>query len=775
MSSANHFLSPRLYREGLRQLLPMGLLVGILSIGLPLVKILVLVFSGFGGVGSTAYTLSNLTGVSYVMLAVLAVFALVAAFYLFNFQNKRGSADFYHALPVSRSNLYLSFLAPILTWVWGIGLLALLLVVVTALVGGVHLTFALVAVSLGLLLSASLFLIAATLAAVSVTGTWFSNLVVTGLIIFTPYLVTKTFMQLVSGGIPSIPAQSVGAIGSTSIHNSFFLLFVQRVNMVSHYSLASYVASIIVTLVWSFVLIGAGAWFFRRRRSEMAGTSAPTKGFQLICRVVLSIFVVGLLMSSSVTFGGWMIGTGGMSGAIFSVSSLRDGILSLIVALVVFLVFELITTRKWRRLVRAIPSFSLVLAFTAVLFSAAYLYSAHEKRAAPPAGQIASVQILSLDYGVNPVSPPAFDTLFLASSGWQAIPYNQARIQSLMIQDPGVLQAIADKLRGSFDPGALDTGDGSGRVIMLVEARTKKGQKLRRLINVCLGERPDKVAQALLRDPEVMRAILALPQPGKTTVSLSSPLTPFVNNVPKNLRMSNAEKRRIYQDFYRVFYTGYQKLSPEEQYQITGGWFSRLTTPTSVESTTIASFTADGNIRVYSKVGAQPTATDYIFTLPEALNYQWKTIGRGAAAAFNANPLLVHVDEIELFTPSDLAGWLGTMPLSSSASGGNPFWSVISQRSVDSTRDSQSPRYNDPNTTGFSGVDTETIGNAAMQRAEAIICPALTRDFNVDAPVFAYVTIGAYTAKGHGGDQTPLVVPLTAQEANALRVLTTGK
>ncbi|MCL2654732.1 MAG: hypothetical protein FWD65_03420 [Coriobacteriia bacterium] len=752
MRKSKRLLSLSLYKEGLRQLLPVGLLFGILGVGLSSAQIV----AGITGHGGAKLVLRDLTPSALTMFFFVAALAFISVLYLFNFLNKRGSVDFYHALPASRLTLYLSFAASILTWVWGVGIAALSLIVAVALIGGVPLTLGMVLMSYGLLLSASLFVVGAALVAVSITGTWFSSAVVTGLIVFTPYLVMKSFMQAVLSRVPGIPIEFADTIGGVSLHNTFFLLLVQRSVGVSHYAAASFIASIVVTFIWSFILVAAGAWLFRRRKSEMAGGSAPSKSFQLAYRVALSIFVVTFIMSTFITLGTQAISFDGLAASASLSSSLSALVVPLVVSLLVFLAFELITTRKPSRLLRALPSFGLVLAFIAAFFGAVALYTAYEKRAIPAAtSQITSVRIMSSNYTFNSGAPRGYDTLFLGGIAPQANSYNQLLTQNITVKNPAVLRATANKLQELFR--VQDSNDNT--TTMLIEVRTRAGRTLYRVITVTLDTHSDAFWRAMVDTPEVKEALLALPKPDvQTTFESSAFMLSSSSGLPKPLQTSYDEQQRAFRKLYDIFYNEYQKLSPEEQYQFTNALVGAGSSAASKETTTIADFTRGGDIQIDGKLGNRPYENFYAFTSPEASTYQWKLTGRSVAGILDESPSCVHIDGIDLYTPAALRGMQWGASGSAVAA---PFWSVESQWFVFSGQQDD---------TASSAV--QTISNAKMQQAAAIIHPALLRDFDLNAPVYAQVFVGVYDTKGSLHTHAPLIVPLTAQEAAALRGLT---
>jgi len=749
MKSSKRLLSPSLYKEGLRQLLPAGLLFGLLSIGLSLAQVIFIAIDD-ANYGGLKLALSDLTGPALVILVVAVAFAFIAVFYLFNFLNKRGSADFYHALPASRPTLYFSFSAAILTWVWGAGLLALLLIVTAALISGISLTFALIVTSFGLFLSTTLFALGASLLAISITGTLFSNLVVTVLIVSVPYFITSCFVNGVAALVPSIPVEFIGMIGNVSLHNTFFMLAEPLLSGGSASGPAAAVpASIIATLVWSVALMGAGAWFFRRRKSEMAGTSASSKGFRLVYRVTLAVLVTVIGIRTFI--GASTNDTKGLTVALSSVPArfLQPMATTILIALVAFLVLEFVMTRRWLRLLSVLPSFALVLAFVAVLFGAIFLYSAYENRFAPVASQIASVRLLSSNYGDEQATASLTPSLFFPDD--QQISYNQLRLQQLTIKDPTLLRATADKLREPLNADTLYDSS-HGAVPMLIEVRTKTGRVSHRLISVRTGAQSDSFNQALLDAPEVAHALLALPRPNAQTQ--------FDGNMfPMSTAMGPAfvsfgEQQRANRKLFDIFSAEYQNLSPEKQGQIQSGVTQLVT---STETTTIADFTRGGFIQVSGMLNMRGFTNTYTFITPKASEYQWQQNCLDLRRALDAPGSKVHVDAVSLYMPPGLRNALAMDGTSDGTSDGvtmiGSFWAVKSQRHIDE-------------------FSAPKISEAAMQRATAIIQPALSRRFMLDAPYYAQISYAYYPAADEANNQATLTVSLTAQEAAALQALT---
>jgi len=758
----------------------MGVLFGILGAGFPFAEVVMTIVSVLSKTGNPKMAPSDLTSMTWVAFAVVAVFSLAAVFYLFNFLNRRDGSDFYHALPVSRAALYFSFLAAVLTWVWGIGILSFLCIVATALLGGTALTGAMVAVSFGLLLSATLFLVAATAVAVSTTGTRFLNLLVFTLILFVPNGVATAFTRAVSARVPSLPSEFVGAIGNVSLHNTLFLL----TSDTSLYGGSSFVASIIVTTLWSIVLIGVGAWFFRRRLSELAETMTLSRGFLLVCRVAFAILLVVLgtvtLVGGSAANVNNMVTLqiGSSPQPTSFVMLLKSSIPLLAIILVAFLVFELLATRKLKRLWRVLPSFGLVLAFTVVFFGIIFWYSAAEKRFVPTASQIASVQVLSSGYDTDSGSAvaPVYSTLF--SSDDSSASYNEILLQQIMNTDLVLRQAAATKLKEPFPANVLTNPDGYNMATLVV-VRMRDGRTAQRLISVRTSSNSDVFVRALTDSPKAAAAFLALPKPN-AQMQFSSNGGMFALSSGGSVNtdfVSPAQQDRAYRTLYSLFYDEYQKLSPEEQYEILYGDQSQGVAMVSTEATAVADFVGGGTVQVGGVLNMQGYSNTYNFATPKASEYYWKMTCLDAAQALDKEPSQVRLDQVDLYSPSVARGVYQNSATAAVAST-DPFWAVKSARFVAAVQGGGTTVTTTEGATSSSSTMDDNpgekeISNALMQQATAIIRPALSRAFDLNAPVLATISVNLYDETNRNQlSQASLTVPLTAREAAALQGLT---
>ena len=144
----------------------------------------------------------------HIFLFLVAVIgAPVFTWVLFSFLNKRNASDYYHSLPHTRLSLYVSNVAALVSWLAGIiivtsgisRLTASLFPKVISVEVGTYFPYMAGCFALSLLISACIII------GKSITGTVFSNLVVTALIMVFPRFVMSMVTGAVTAKLPISP------------------------------------------------------------------------------------------------------------------------------------------------------------------------------------------------------------------------------------------------------------------------------------------------------------------------------------------------------------------------------------------------------------------------------------------------------------------------------------------------------------------------------------------------------------------------------------------
>ena len=427
--------SGRLYMDGLKQLRLMGILFTVASV---LVAVLPPVMHYLDFLSYSAADLTytpeavNCFAMNPLIILQFCAFAPLMTLYLFSFLNKRENSDFYHAIPATRQCLFFSFWASIATWLLGI------LVISTAAATIAYAAFPklfLINYSSVFLtafncFSGGLLITACVAIAMSVTGTIFTNLLVALILIFFPrVLITLIVMSIEStfplvNGIDFVPILS--AKYNVPVGFVFGIFDNQFNTPLTQWQSGMY------TLVLAIIYTALAAFLFVRRRSEAAGHSAPSHTLQSLFR-----FLIGFVVSTIATLGTFTITYEGNN------VDLVDGatvVLFYALALLLMLVFEVLSTRKFRGLLRKGLQSTLWLAMAnLVLFGGMFGLSRSLYLYTPEANEIRSVRFLNGFSG---------DTHFQSSRQKE---YFSSLLAEISFDDPTIKRIVSDQLQYTVD------------------------------------------------------------------------------------------------------------------------------------------------------------------------------------------------------------------------------------------------------------------------------------------------------------------------------------
>ena len=346
--------SKGLYIEGLRRLR----VFGFVALAVMLVVQLAIPLMGYFNYVNAMEHMTDIESyppdtmkMDLVLISIPLAMALVTpimVLMLFSIFNKRSSSDFYHALPYTRVCMYLSSMAAVFTWVLGmciiagsagiISLLTMPKIYTIVFDGWLELILS--------YLSFMIFTAGVFSLGVSLSGTMFSNIAVSAVIMIMPRFIITVISYMVGDGaeflaleyLPFFNPETNVVVGT--LYNLFFMG-----------DIPNYFKNVwcdVYTIVLGLIYLAASLFFFVRRKSEVATQPALTRGVQAAVRIVItlcvSIFAVILVIEGEV------------AAAI---------IISLISAIVYF-AYELVTTHRWKNCLRALPGLAIVLGLSIV-------------------------------------------------------------------------------------------------------------------------------------------------------------------------------------------------------------------------------------------------------------------------------------------------------------------------------------------------------------------------------------------------------------------------
>ena len=319
---------------------------------------------------------------AYIVVAPLLV---LSAFY---FLNKRNASDFYHAIPETRSCIFISLFSACISWVAIVLLSSTAVTLITT--GILHnyfiVNYSTVFISLFTIFSAAVLVAASVAAAMTITGTLFNNVFVSALIIFVPRLFIFVINGFVTDSIPFLVSNnSDNWFLSPTINMAFgtvsSLLYGNFTQMI--YNIPSGIYSLCLGLAISVLAL----WGFNRRKSESAGNAAASKRLSAIYRIVLAsaISLIPCIAIFNIVKGE----TEFDSELIFSL------VIFYIIVVLAYCIYELISSKKFSSLLKSLPGLVHVAIANGLILAVMFGYSAYLVNFAPKADKIASINLVN--------------------------------------------------------------------------------------------------------------------------------------------------------------------------------------------------------------------------------------------------------------------------------------------------------------------------------------------------------------------------------------------
>ena len=339
----SQFFNFRLFLEALKRLRVIGLGTAILSLT---VSVLVPVTTWLERNSREVKEIYEMdTQMLCVPAGIVALLAPLFFFVLFSFLQKRKESDFFHAIPYTRTCVYVSFITAALAFIWTIqlacgvvaGVLWSMIPLVSADIGGM---IAYVAISM----LAAAMLSAFMMLALTVSGTGGSCFIL--FFLFAGFV--RVVCAIILGCMDTIYFIDTNEMWDVSFLAPQWLL---PINILYYwmngqeattmlYSLANILYSFVVT-VGLFTLAGL---LYNRRKSEMAGNPAPGVKTQALFRILLASLAVLLIPL--------LVFTDGLDPAILLVL--------VVLVLLVYFLYELVTTKRPKNLLRILPGLGIV-------------------------------------------------------------------------------------------------------------------------------------------------------------------------------------------------------------------------------------------------------------------------------------------------------------------------------------------------------------------------------------------------------------------------------
>ena len=280
----------------------------------------------------------------------------------------------------------MSYCAAILTWLLAIiGVSTMLGIIGISLVPAYFVIWSTLPKSLFIIIAACVLVMGGILIAKSLTGTFMSNLAVTVMILFLP----RVFITVAT----VIASEMLGFVVwnfSNSLMNARYNVLMGLLLMVlGENSPLGYWSSGFYTLVLGLFYMAIAYVLFVRRKSESAGHAAISTRLQTVFRLAVSLavclFPIYFIAYNSTNNHGW------------SESDLFLIVVFYVVAVVVYFIYELITTGKLRQFKRLFKGLILLVAGNLVVLGILFGVYVSVMNFRPEADQIDYIRVLSND------------------------------------------------------------------------------------------------------------------------------------------------------------------------------------------------------------------------------------------------------------------------------------------------------------------------------------------------------------------------------------------
>ncbi len=415
-----NLFSFKLYFQGLRKIRTAGAAMAIV------ITVLNAVFPILAGMGRKDIgAIDVVPEIDTILFApcgwLLVLFAPLLVYNMFSYLNERRSADFFHALPQKRACVYISFMFAIFTWILGVlGLTALVNAILWRTLTYYALNAGAVAMTFFGFLILALAMSGFMALSMTLTGTATANWLV--------FLLFSLFIRIcgiffLNGFQSMVPMFSPDHSWLRIFDWKFFLPISLLLNLLQYnfglqYPLEEQCWTFVYWFAVAVVLWTVSAVAYCRRRSESATKSAPNRLMQHIYRIGVTLPFL-LYGAYDLIFGRkYLYPYHGRSGS---------GSLLILIGFLVWVIFELLTTKKVKNGLKTLPLFLL----TAIL----------------AAGGIGSLYAAKgIFYATTPkrdaIKGATVDVSFHSSlSAWETVLFSEVEIT-----DPEILDQVYEAL-----------------------------------------------------------------------------------------------------------------------------------------------------------------------------------------------------------------------------------------------------------------------------------------------------------------------------------------
>lgn len=424
--------SVKLFWQTFKQLKLSGIIMTIILLAVniyPVVgEIVASYFSVYSEGSHHRYIVDGVSGCETLIITFL-IMAPILAFNAWNFLNKRNSSDFYHSLPYKRECIFLSKISAVLAWIAGMLLISYVTVSVIYIINKdfFKVDFASMALTYISMFICNFLCVAGISLACSFTGSLFSNICVSLIIIFVPNILLNLIGSAVWSSICVVSEEI--ALGILSQLGNMPAKMVSDIfGYNDMYSIIRDVGNNVYTVVLAFIYAALACVLFKRRKSEASGKDAGGKLSRMVIRAAIA-FVICIIpvLAAVVSYGG---GVTNKKQAIVS-DILYIGAFFIIAAVVV-IVYECIVSKNFRNIVSCLPSIAIAYVLSIATGVAVFLYCQSILDYNPDLNKIEYITVSS-------------------KNGMYANDYFKGQVEKIKIKDEKIIKLICEILEDNVE------------------------------------------------------------------------------------------------------------------------------------------------------------------------------------------------------------------------------------------------------------------------------------------------------------------------------------
>lgn len=415
----NKVFDKKIFFEGIRSLRLIGILLAVFSAlsssaVFTLYTAVDLIDVGYMSSGEKAFI--NLSTDCSGLILLFFIVTPLMLIHIFRFTRKKAQSDFYFSIPKTRTQIFVSLFMAVMFWVTIIALANAAVVIIGGLI---HPSFVVNFLAsfkflLGVLVSC-LLVGSAVMIAISTTGNLFGNISISLVVLFLPRTIISIIVSAVESVLGYFDASNLFFLGGScnipydtiSLSGAFEYVMT---DINDTYSFAQIIYTFLLGVVYFLIAI----YLFNRRKSEAAGNFVADEKINGIYRIAIASWIV----------------LGCFNGAFYGIFRKEYGelIISAVmlpVAFVVYCAYEIISTKSWKKVLKAMPKFYIVGIIGVVGLGA----------------------MLGLNAVVNSYSPTADDISYISIyDNYTGNSYIDENTKNIKITDPKALQVVSDAL-----------------------------------------------------------------------------------------------------------------------------------------------------------------------------------------------------------------------------------------------------------------------------------------------------------------------------------------